>query len=72
MNDEPLKLQIEQQITGVRNHLRNLYQPHRRIETNSRRAIGHIHEAIRLALKLRRLYASKNGVNGSPATPKDK
>ena len=61
-NDEPLKLQIEQQITGFRNHIRHLYEPHRRVETNTRRAMGHAQEAIRLALKLRRMYASNGEI----------
>jgi hypothetical protein len=64
MNDEPLRLQIQQQITGFCNHLDNLTHRHRRIETNTRRAFGHAQEAIRLALKLRRLYAANNGVTG--------
>jgi hypothetical protein len=59
MNDESLKLQIEAQITGLRNHLRNLTECHHRVETNSRRALGHVNEAIRLSLKLRRLYLAK-------------
>jgi len=57
--DEPLRLQIEAQIAGFRSHLCYLTQRHRRIETNTRRAMGHAHEAVRLALKLRRLYGRK-------------
>jgi hypothetical protein len=62
MNDEALKLQIEVQITGFRNHLRNLTERHRRVETNTRRALGHVNEAIRLSLKLRRLYLAKTAL----------
>ena len=56
MNDDSLKMQIEAQITGLRNHLYHLTERHRRVETNTRRALGHANEAIRLSLKLRRLY----------------
>jgi hypothetical protein len=56
VNDESLKLQIEAQITGFRNHLRHITERHRRVETNTRRALGHANEAIRLSCKLRRLY----------------
>lgn len=52
---ESLKLKIQGQITGLHNHLNNLENNHRKIETNSKRAIGHCEEAIRLSLKLRRL-----------------
>ena len=64
MNDESLRLQIEGQITGFRNHIRHLHEPHRRVETNTRRALGHAQEAIRLALKLRRLKNSNKDVCG--------
>ena len=59
MDDEPLKRQLESQMCGFQNHLYTMMSSHRRIETNTRRAMGHAQEAIRLALKLRRLYASK-------------
>ena len=50
-----LQLKISQQMTGIQNHLRNITESHRRIETNTERAKGHLQEAIRLSLKLRRL-----------------
>lgn len=56
---EALIRQIEQQISGLRYHLICLREPHHRVETNTRRALGHAQEAIRLSLKLRRLYASR-------------
>jgi hypothetical protein len=60
MKDEALKLQIEAQITGFRNHLRHLTERHRKVETNTRRALGHAYEAIRLSIKLRRLYLAND------------
>lgn len=69
MNDESLKLQIETQIVGFRNHLRYLTEQHRRVETNSRRAMGHAQEAVRLSLKLRRLYARQRTIAEKAAPP---
>lgn len=51
-----LRIQIEAQISGLREHVRNITERQHRIETNTRRAHGHCEEAIRLATKLRRLY----------------
>jgi hypothetical protein len=57
MNDAPLQRQIEAQLAGVRNHVADLRYPHRGVESNVRRAEGHLREAVRLSLKLRRMYA---------------
>ena len=53
-----LLLRFDKQMSGIYNHLGNLRHSHRTIETNSRRARGHLEEAIRLSLKLRRLFES--------------
>lgn len=51
-----LKLRLDAQFVGIHNHVRHVQERHRDIERNTRRAEGHLKEAIKLALKLRRLY----------------
>lgn len=51
-----LKLRLNQQIVGIANHLTNMQYAHRRVETNARKAEGHLQMAIQISLKLRRLY----------------
>ena len=52
---DSLRLQIEAQITGIRNHLRYITELQHREDTNEARALGHLKRALHLAKKLRRL-----------------
>lgn len=54
---ETYRFELDKQIIGIQNHLRDLLSNHRDIKHATERARGHLEEAIRISLKMRRFYS---------------